>query len=79
MSMPSATSKILLAYHTPGFSLKAPFTVSSNGFHTQEWSNLAKDDVSRLLETPSLVSFMVGRLEMTVETSDGNEDYYLSG
>jgi hypothetical protein len=33
------------------------FTISSNAFRTQEWSNVARDDVSRLRKTPPLVSF----------------------
>jgi hypothetical protein len=41
---------------------KAPFTISSYALRTQEWSNLARDGVSRLRKTPPLVSFLVGWL-----------------
>jgi hypothetical protein len=41
----------------PRYSFKAPFTISSNAFSTQEWSNLARDDVWRLRKTTPLVSF----------------------
>jgi hypothetical protein len=36
--------------------------MSSNAFRTQEWSNLARDDASRLRKPPPLVSFLVGWL-----------------
>jgi hypothetical protein len=36
------------------------FTISSSTFHTQEWSNLARHDVSRLRLTLPLVSILVG-------------------
>jgi hypothetical protein len=36
------------------------FTVSSNVFRTQEWPNLARDDVSRLRLTLTLLGFLVG-------------------
>jgi hypothetical protein len=34
--------------------------ISSYAFRTQEWFNLARDDVVRLRRTPPLVSFLVG-------------------
>jgi hypothetical protein len=39
---------------------KAPVIISSYALHTQEWSNLTRDDVFRLGETPPLVNFLVG-------------------
>jgi hypothetical protein len=56
--------------HTPRCSFKAPFTISSNAFRTQEWLYLARDDVSRLRETPPLVSFYVGWLVRLSLSSD---------
>jgi hypothetical protein len=44
------------------FQFKAPFTISSNAFRTQEWLDLARDDFSRLRLTPPLVSLLVGWL-----------------
>jgi hypothetical protein len=44
---------------------KAPFTISSNAFRAQKWSNLARDDVWRLRKTPPSVSFLVGWLTFT--------------
>jgi hypothetical protein len=41
---------------------KAPFTVCSNVFLAQEWSNLERDDVLRLLKSPPLGTFLVGWL-----------------
>jgi hypothetical protein len=38
---------------------KALFTISSNAFHMQEWSNLARDDISCLHLTLLLVSLLV--------------------
>jgi hypothetical protein len=46
--------------HTPSYSSTASFTISSNAFRTQEWSNLARNDVWRMRNTPPLVSFLVG-------------------
>jgi hypothetical protein len=37
---------------------KAPFTNSSHVFLTQEWYNLARDDVLRLRKTPPLVRLL---------------------
>jgi hypothetical protein len=36
---------------------KALFTIFSNAFRTQEWSQIARDDVPRLRLTPALISF----------------------
>jgi hypothetical protein len=38
------------------------YRISSNAFLTQEWSDVARDDVSRLRLTLPLVSFLVGWL-----------------
>jgi hypothetical protein len=57
---PPPRQKSHLDKHTPRYSFQAPFTISSNAFRTQEWSNLARDDVWRLRKTPPLVSFLVG-------------------
>jgi hypothetical protein len=54
--------KYPVSVSTPRYSFKAPFTISSNAFLTQEWSNLARDDVWRLRKTLPLVSFLVGWL-----------------
>jgi hypothetical protein len=52
--------------------LKSPFTISSNAFRTQEWLNLARDDVWRLRKTPPLVNFLVGWLpELKYQHGDG--------
>jgi hypothetical protein len=53
--------------HTPVVVLRHR-TISSNAFRTQEWSNLARDDVSRLRKTPPLVSFLVGLLGILLLT-----------
>jgi hypothetical protein len=61
--------------HNPRYSFKAPFTISSNAFRTQEWSNIARDDVWRLRKIPPLVSFLVGWLVQPLqypEDEDGD-------
>jgi hypothetical protein len=52
----SAITKNPVCVNTPRYSFKAPFTCS-NGFRTQEWSKLARDDVSRLRKTSPEVSY----------------------
>jgi hypothetical protein len=47
---------------SPVLVYKAPFTISSNAFRTQEWSDLSRDNVLRLLKTLPLVSFLFGWL-----------------
>jgi hypothetical protein len=42
--------------------LKALFFCSINAFRTQEWFNLATDDVLRLRKTPPLVTILLGWL-----------------
>jgi hypothetical protein len=39
-----------------------PFPIPKNAFRTQEWFNLAREDVLRLRRTPPLVSFLVSWL-----------------
>jgi hypothetical protein len=48
--------------HIPFIVYKALFTIPSNAFRTQEWCNLATDDVLRLRKTSPLVTFLVGWL-----------------
>jgi hypothetical protein len=43
----------------PPYSIKAHFTICSNAFRAQEWSNLSRDDVWRLPKSPPLVSLLV--------------------
>jgi hypothetical protein len=52
----------------PRYSFKAPFTIYSNALRTQEWSDLTRDDVSRLRKTPPLVSILVGLVLSTLRT-----------
>jgi hypothetical protein len=56
-SRPSAATKFRYRKQILPFYFKAPFTISNNAFHTREWSNLARGDVSRQRLTPPLVSF----------------------
>jgi hypothetical protein len=64
MRSPSATTKIPLAYAHRQLQFNSPFTISSNAFRTQGWSNLGRDDVSRLRKTlpkvRTLVCWLVG-------------------
>jgi hypothetical protein len=67
-SRPSAATKPRHRKHITQFQFKAPFTISSNAFRTQEWLDLARDDVSRLRLTLPLVKFfgwLVGASYMT--------------
>jgi hypothetical protein len=43
----------------PVIDFKAPFTISSNEFRTQEWSNLAREVVWLLRRTSPFVSFFL--------------------
>jgi phage gp29-like protein len=52
VSRSSATEKSRQRKHIPVTAYKAPFTIYSNAFRTQEWYNLAREDVLRLRKTP---------------------------
>jgi hypothetical protein len=55
----------------PRYNLRQPFTNPSNAFRTQEWSNLARDNVSRLRTTPPLVNFLIVWFVVSLRKSTG--------